>query len=180
MKNLINYNTILMYSLCFVGPIFLTTACSENKANDSMKVAKTENTAKLTSRDTTILVIENDDDAKFLMKAAELQMERISLGKLAQQKGNTSHVKELGKTMETDYSKSHAELKTLALGKSVSIPNTLTDDSKKAYEKLNEKTGAEFEKAYSTMMVDDHKDAVKLFEKASTDSEDPKIRNWAS
>ena len=37
-----------------------------------------------------------------------------------------------------------------------------------------------FGKKYSEMMVDGHKDAIELFEKASIESTDPDIRAWAN
>jgi putative membrane protein len=124
--------------------------------------------------------IENDNDGMFLMKAAEIQMEEISLGKLAQQKGTSDHVKALGKMMETDHTKTLEELRTLAQSKSIAIPTVASDNSRNSYEKLNEKTGNDFGKEYSDMMVKHHEDAIKLFEKAAADSKDAEIRSWAS
>ncbi|WP_373522398.1 DUF4142 domain-containing protein [Aquiflexum sp.] len=180
MKNLINFKSILIPSLGLAGLLLFATSCSENKTTDSMEVAEQENISKLTNDDRTAVVIDNDNDAQFLMDAAEMQMEEISLGKLAQQKGNSPHVKELGKMMEEDHSKSLSELKALAQSKSVSIPASVTEDSRDAYKSLNEETGNDFGKAYTDMMVEHHEDAIELYEKAATDSEDPKIRAYAT
>jgi putative membrane protein len=181
MKNLINFKSILVHSICIAGTVFLAASCTEKRTLDSKNVAEQENIAKLTTEeDKAIVVIENDNDAKFLMQAAEMQLEKIRLGQLAQQKGSTSHVKELGKMMEEDHTKALTELMALAQSKSVSIPASITEDSKDAYEKLEDKTGNDFGKAYSDLMVEHHEDAIELFEKASTDSEDAEIRTWAS
>ena len=184
MKNLINSKSILIPAL-FIAGSFLIVSCSENKTasdsnTDSKEVAQQENIAKIASDDQTIVVVENDDDAKFLIDVAEMHLEEISLGKLAQQKGNTPQVKELGKMMEAAHTKTLTEVKALAQSKSVSIPTTVTEDSKDAYQKLNDKTGNDFSKAYSDMMVEHHEDAIELFEKISTDSEDTEIRAWAT
>lgn len=61
-----------------------------------MDVAEEENVNNLTTDRETAVVIEEDHDIKFLMKAAEMQVEEINLGKLAQQKGTSPHVKEMG------------------------------------------------------------------------------------
>ncbi|OOG77653.1 DUF4142 domain-containing protein [Algoriphagus sp. A40] len=180
MKNLINLKSILLYTSCLAGTLIFATSCSENKKMDSKEIAEKENIEKLADNEETIVVIDNDNGTKFLMDVAELQLEEISLGKLAQQKGTSAHVKEMGKMMETDHSKSFTELSALAQSKSVSIPTSVTDDSKKAYTSLEEKAGNEFDKAYSDMMVKHHEDAIKLFEKASTDSEDTEIKTWAT
>ena len=195
MKNLINIKSILIPAL-FIAGSFLVVSCSESRTNtadsnadsrdaasrdtDSKEVAQQENIAKMASDDQTIVVVENDNDAKFLMDVAEMQLEEISLGKLAQQKGNTPQVKELGKMMEAARTKTLTEVQALAQSKPGSIPTTITEDSQDVYQKLNDKTGNDFGKAYSDMMVEHHEDAIKLFEKISTDSEDTDIKAWAA
>jgi len=180
MKNLINFKSILVYSMCIAGTFFLASSCSENKTVDSMEVAEDENMSKSAIDDQAIVGVDNDNDAKFLMEAAEMQMEAISLGKLAQQKGTSSHVKDLGKMMESDHSKSMTELEVLAQSNSIAIPTSATENSQDAYEKLEDETGNEFGKKYSKMMVEHHEDAIGLYEKAASDSENPEIRTWAS
>ena len=96
---------------------------------------------RLTSNDNAAIVIENDNDAKFLMKAAEIEHEMISLGKLAQEKGNNTEVKDFGKMIETDHNKTLTEIRTLAQSKSISIPTSITNDSKNHWDDLNKRTG---------------------------------------
>lgn len=180
MKNILKFNSVLVQSIFIAGTAILISSCSESKTTDSVEVAERENIETLSTNDETIVVVENDNGMKFLMEVAEMQLELVSLGKLAQQKGNTPHVKELGKMMEMDHGKTLAELTTLAQSKSISIPTAVTEDSKDAHEKLNAKTGNDFGKAYADMMVEHHEDAIELFEKASTDSTDPEIKAWAT
>ncbi|MCH6201869.1 DUF4142 domain-containing protein [Aquiflexum sp. LQ15W] len=110
MKTQINIKSILLHTICVAGTMFFASSCSENKTTDSMEVAEEENISRLTNDDETIVVIDNDNGVKFLMAAAEIQLEEISLGKLAQEKGTTPHVKELGKMMEVSHTKTLAEL----------------------------------------------------------------------
>jgi putative membrane protein len=130
--------------------------------------------------DNTITVIENNNDSSFLIKVAEMQLEEIRLGRLAQQKGTTPQVKELGKMMEEGHTKTLASLETLARDNSITIPTSASFDSEENYKDLDEKTGVDFGKTYSKMMVDHHEDAIKLFEKVAEDSENQQIRTWAS
>lgn len=180
MKKLFDNKLAFVYSACIVGTLFMVTSCVDNKKVDEDKVAEQENRVKMASDNEAIVVIDNDESATFLMAVAEMQLEDISLGKLAQQKGTSSHVKELGKMMVDDHTKSFAELQALSQSKSVSIPTLITEDSKEAFENLNEKTGNDFGKAYSERVVEHHKDAIELFEEASTDSDDADVRSWAS
>lgn len=180
MKNFIKIKSALIYFLCIAGTTVLLSSCSENKTRDSNEIAKEENVRKLAANDTTARVIKDDNDSRFLEKAAEIQMEMISLGQLAQQKGTSSHVKELGKMMVEDHTKSHNEIKALAQSKSVSIPTTITDNSRDFHNDLNEKTGNDFGKSYSKRMVDRLEDAIDSYENAAEDSEDPQVRAYAS
>lgn len=180
MKNRTKLNPILAFTVGLAGTLFLLSSCAENRGTDSREVGDNTNLNNVDADDKTILVVENDHDREFLMKAAEMQMEEISLGKLAQQKGTSDHVKELGKMMETDHTKNLSELRTLAQTNSISIPNTGTDNSRDSYEDLNEKTGVDFGKAYSKLMIEHHEDAIDLFEEASEDAENQQIRTWAT
>ena len=158
----------------------MATACKDNRADEVGTDADYENSTNMTGDNETILVVENDNNAKFLNEAAEMQLEEISLGKLAQQQGTSSHVKELGKMMENEHNQAYRELAVLSQSKSVTVPTSITERSKENYDDLAGKTANDFDKAYSKMMVDHHKDAIKLFEKVANDSEDGDIRTWAS
>ncbi|MFC0655821.1 DUF4142 domain-containing protein [Mongoliitalea lutea] len=190
MKNLMNFKSVLLSTLVVGGVFFTATSCAENKVNDSRDVAEKENRANqatdyrsgnnTTVENRPVLVINNDDDAQFLMDAAEMQHENISLSKLAQQKGNSEHVRALGKMMVEENSKSLSELNSLAQAKSIAIPSSATEDSNDFYKKLNEKNGGDFSKTYSKRMVDQHKDAIDLYEKAIKATEDSQIKAFAT
>lgn len=156
-----------------IATMFGTTACNNNKPKDAKDVAEEKNDQKFENKN-------NEKDAQFLVNAVEINREEISLGKLAQQKGNTSHVRELGKMMEKEHTQNLADVTALAKTKNISIPSSETKSSQDAFEKLNKESGNDFGKEYSNMMVSGHKDAIALFEKASTDCTDPEIKAWAA
>jgi putative membrane protein len=52
--------------------------------------------------------------------------------------------------------------------------------SDRHYRSLSKKSGADFDKEYISLMVDEHKSDVKLFEKAAKDAKDPAVRAFAS
>lgn len=115
-------------------------------------------------------------DTSFMLKAAEINMEEIKLGKLAQQKGTSAHVKELAKMMVAEHTQAMKKLTPLAKAKMVTLPIKETDKITDAYKTLNAKSGKEFDKAYSEMMVDGHKDAISLFEKTNSNTKDAEIK----
>ena len=115
-------------------------------------------------------------DTSFMMKAAEINMEEIKLGKLAQQKGTMSHVRELGKMMVAEHTQAMKGLTTLAKTKMVTLPGKESSKIMDAYQTLNAKAGKEFDKAYSEMMVNGHKDAISLFEQTNNNTKDADIK----
>lgn len=100
------------------------------------------------------------------------QME-IEMGKLAQEKGQAREVKSFGKTLVTDHSA--ADKKVLALAKQEKIDlmaamPAMNDDK---MVQLRTMMGAEFDKAFARVMLDDHSkdvDEAKAARDSTTDS----------
>src|SRR5919106_5550281 len=106
-------------------------------------------------------------DKTFMKKAAKGGMMEVTMGKMAEQKGQSEDVKSFGKRMVTDHSKANDELKSIASKKGVELP------SKEPSEKWSS------DKAYMDMMVKDHeKDLAEFQEQASTGT-DPDVKKFA-
>lgn len=163
-----------LLQVTFVATVLLiATYGYSQKPEDTKDVAQEHNDAKFDKT-------KQEKDAKFLVNAAEINLEQIQLGQLAQQKGGTAHVKELGKRMEDAHTKSQSDLTALAKSKMITLPTSPTDNAQDAYKKFNEKSGKDFDKAYADKMVSGHKDVILAFEKASKDCNDADIKNWAT
>ena len=162
----------LITSAMFALAVLFMSACNNNKPEDTKEVAEEHNDAKFDNA--------KEDDAKFLVSAAEINLEEIQLGQLAQTRGTTTHVKELGKMMETEHTKALADLQNLAAKKQIIIPISLTENGMDANKKLLETKGSKFDKEYADMMVSGHKNAIDIFQKAADEALDPDIRNWAT
>ncbi len=176
MKTIINIlqpKLILLRTVFIIATLVGMISCGENeKPADTKEIAEESNEAKFDK--------EKAKDAEFLVKVAEINLEEIQLGGLAKESASMTDVKELGKMMVISHTKGQKELEALAVKKSITIPLSTTDKGKEAYEKLSNKTGIKFDKEYCDMMVSGHKKAIELFEKASTDANDPEIREWAA
>jgi putative membrane protein len=173
MKNKNKMISALLYATLSTGLLIGATSCNDAQETDSKEVAKDQNDAKFEDK-------KNEKDANFLVDAATINREEVSLGQLAQQKGKSSSVKKLGKMMEDEHSKSLSDVTALAQRKAITLPGAQTDKEKEAYAKLNEKSDKDFDKDYADMMVKGHKDAISLFEKAEKDCTDADIRAWAT
>jgi len=173
MKKISYFKEAMLLVTLFTTVSLITSCGNSQQPKDTKVVAKELNDEKFDNN-------KQEKDAQFLVNASEINMEEIQLGQLAQQNGTTTHVKELGKMMEDAHTKSQNDLTALAKSKMITIPTSLTEDAQEAYKKLSEKSGNDFDKTYSDMMVSKHKDAIAAFEKAATDANDTDIKNWAT
>lgn len=148
-------------------------ACNQQKNEDPKEVAEDRNDEKFANN-------KSESDAQFLVNASEINLMEIKLSELASANAMSAEVKDLSKMLMDHHSKNHDELKSLAESKSISIPTALTNEGEDEYKKLNEKKGNDFDKEYCDMIVKGHRDAIEKFEKASTDCQDPDIKNWAT
>lgn len=178
MKNIKIIKSVI-FPLAIIGAISLVSSCGVFTASkDTKVVAENRNAKNFENKD------HSEDksklnDAQFLVNAAEINLEGIQLGKMAQRKGSTMHVKELGKMMEDEHTKFQKDLEALALNKNIAIPTSLTEKGKNAYEKLNEVPQDQFGQAYADLMVKEHKNGIDIYKKASKKSNDQEIKNWA-
>lgn len=122
----------------------------------------------------------SSSDHDFVMDAAMGGLMEVELGHIAAQKGMSESVKQFGQRMVDDHSKANEELMTLATSKGMTLPTTLDEKHQKDVTKLSAMSGADFDRAYSKMMLSDHTKDVKEFEKQSTKAADPDIKAFAS
>jgi putative membrane protein len=129
---------------------------------------------------TTATTVQQYDTTSFAVKAASGGLMEVALGNLAQQKGANADVKKFGQRMVTDHSKANTELKTIATAKNIMLPTAPLPKHQKHIEHLGSLSGAEFDKQYMTMMVEDHQEDVSLFQTTANDnSQDAELKGFA-
>jgi len=181
LKKLMKY--IIVSGLAF--SLFLGIGCN-NSNPDSVKEAKKANDstvdslAKKQSVTDSSTTIPTKEDADFVVKAASGGMLEVELGKLAQAQASKQGVKDFGAMMVADHSKGGDLLKSLAMRKRITLPDSVSNDQKKERDDLAKKRGAEFDRSYISLMVKDHKDDIKEFEKAAKDANDADIKAFAA
>ena len=119
-------------------------------------------------------------DRKFVEEAAQGGMAEVELGKLAEQHAASDRVKQFGRKMTTDHQKANEQLKKIAAAKGINLPADMSSGDRREFDKLQKKTGADFDREYMKDMVSDHKKDMKDFQSAAKSAEDPEIKNFAS
>ena len=180
----IRYQKTLIILSC-TAIAFCQFSCTNNQNDGVYQVTTTEANA-----DSNIEVVENhndakfdndkEDDAKFMVDAAEGNMLQIELGKLAQKNAMAKDVKNLGSVLEKAHTKAQEELQVLANKKQVSLPGMLSSDGQDCKNKMSKETGSGFEKEYCDKIVKHHQESIERFEKAAGEASDSDVKAWAT
>jgi putative membrane protein len=121
----------------------------------------------------------DENSRKFIIEATSGGNLEVKLGNLAQTNGSNPRVKEFGAMMIKDHSDANNQLKNIAQSLNVPVSDSLSKMHQRHVDNLSKKKGAAFDKAYMSMMVNDHKADIKEFEKASKAS-NTAVSNFAS
>jgi putative membrane protein len=113
------------------------------------------------------------DPTTFVAKAAQGGMTEVALSKAAVTKSSDPSVNKFADQMVQDHQKANDELSAIAKKKGLSVPAALDAEHQAVVQKINNKSGGEFDQAYGKQMAMDHAKTVALFEGAtqSTDSD---------
>ena len=117
-------------------------------------------------------------DAQFMTNAAEINMEEIALGNLAQQRATSQAVKNFGKMLVDDHSQLNTKVQMLASQKNIALPDSATKTIKNAEEELRQTD--QFDQDFINKMINGHKDAIDLFQRAIKEVSDSDIKALAT
>jgi putative membrane protein len=120
------------------------------------------------------------DASDFAVQAANGGMMEVILGKVALENASSARVKAFGEMMVKDHTEAGNKLKDIASSLNIALPDSVSDDSRKEIDKLKKKKGKDFDKAYVSMMVDDHKKDIAEFRKCADNCSDSSIKSFAS
>lgn len=116
---------------------------------------------------------------EFAKKAALGGMTEVEASQLAVTKSTNPQIKDFARMMVTDHSKANEELKAIAKMKNMSLPASLDEEHQKKVDELNKKTGSDFDQAYVSLMVDDHKETLELMQEEAKDGKDSDLKAFA-
>lgn len=174
MKRKKHYKTVFIKSTIVTATLFTAIACQQNKKTEDAKVvADNQNEYYFDTNS-------EENDAAFLVNAATINVNEIELAQLAKQRSSNDDLKGFANMLDTDHQASMKVITNMANTKSVVIPTSMTDDGKTSFKDLTNLSNADFDKAYTNLMVKAHQDAITLFDKASIESKDKAIKAFAT
>jgi len=142
-------------------------------------------------------------DENFIKDACRGGHMEVEMSKLGVQKAESSEVRQFSQRLIDDHTKAGTELKQLAASKGLTLPDQEkiagnADDTDRTQvreksdadrsdhkghaelKKLENLSGADFDRAFIKMAVNDHEKNVKEFEKASQKADDSDVKAFAS
>ena len=119
-------------------------------------------------------------DQLFLKEAAAGGLAEVELGQLAAEKSSNPEVKKFAERMVADHGKANDQLKEIAAQKGISLSAEPSAKHKATKERLSKLSGDEFDKAYMSDMLSDHKKDVAAFRKESAEGKDPVLKEFAA
>jgi putative membrane protein len=108
---------------------------------------------------------------KFLTSAMEGDYAEIDVGKLAQEKGTSQAVKDLGAKLVEDHTAHLQKAKQVADQVGVKDPGGASIMEKASYAKLKALSGATFDRTFAKDMVSDHQSDIKEYKKEAAKSD---------
>jgi putative membrane protein len=119
-------------------------------------------------------------DKSFITDASEAGATEIKESELANKTSSSAAVKSLADMMIKDHREAAAKLEKIVTAKGGETSKSPGVKQDANILLLKAKSGASFDKSFAESMVSDHKEAVALFEKASTDLDDPELKAFAA
>ena len=119
-----------------------------------------------------------DTTAKhFLIVASISNLQEVSAGQIASQKGKLNDVRSFGQMMVKDHQQAEQQLLAVAKSRSIFLPAVATGGIQPDLNLKN--AGSNFDKLYVHGMVSSHRDAVQTFENYATTGKDPVVKSFA-
>lgn len=123
----------------------------------------------------------SDSDQKLMLEIAAGGMMQLELSKTAVAKATSADVKAYAQAEVEEQTGLAAKLKEIAAAKGATLPEAPDDKTKKAVEKLNAKSGADFDLDYLQHSgVDGHEKLEKTMSKVVSQAADATLKTVAS
>ncbi|MBK0380427.1 DUF4142 domain-containing protein [Mucilaginibacter segetis] len=163
----------ILYTALLTVMFITIVSCNSNSSS-------ADDTAIIDTNKNALSSPEMKGDANFVVEASNGSMLEVALGMLAQKRASSNKVKEFGKTMIADHTRSGAELRAFAKSNNIDLPTVLGQDLQKDYNDLSKENGDDFDRAYIAFMIKDHTQDIEEFKKEAESGNDEQLKAFAS
>jgi putative membrane protein len=117
-------------------------------------------------------------DEEFAHKAATGSKAEVELGNLALEKASSDRVKEFAQRMVTDHGQASQQLQQIASNRKLELPQMMPTEAQEQHDKLSRLSGAQFDREYMRIMVQDHQKDIAEFQKAMNEVQDNDLKQF--
>lgn len=117
---------------------------------------------------------------KFVKMGIQGNLAEVSMGQLAQEKGQSEGIKSFGQQLVKDHTDANQKLMGVASSVSLTPPTEPTKKQKADHDKMAKMSGAKFDREFAKHMVMDHKKDIKDYEKATKMRNADAVASYAS
>jgi putative membrane protein len=162
-------------SACGDNTSTTTTTTDSNMESQSMATASPD---QMVVADTGMSGMANAGmtDQDFVTRASSMNVAEINVHKAAQSHATTADVKAHAKHMLTDHQKMGDEMKALAERKNMTVSSDPPAEKTRMLDDLNTRKGKDWDMAYLDAQVNDHNEAISLFESGSASVKDADLK----
>jgi putative membrane protein len=121
----------------------------------------------------------SQQDQDFVKQAAQGGLEEIQSGQMAEQKGASQAIKQLGQTLVTDHTMMNEQLKQIAQQQGFTLPQSLSQDDRQEMQQLRNASGQQFDRQFADEQVEDHQKMIQVLQKEAQTTQDPALREFA-
>lgn len=115
-------------------------------------------------------------ESAFIKDAAQGGQAEVQMGQMAAQKAQNDQVKQFAQHLQQDHTQANQELTQIAQRLGVEVPAQPDRKDTRISEKLQDKSGAEFDKAFIEHALKDHEKDITKYEKALKEVQDPELK----
>jgi len=119
-------------------------------------------------------------DQLFVRQAYKNATWLLKLGKLAHQLAASQSVRDHGQLVTEAYEKHLEEIRSLAARKGVSLADDTDPARFNTIQHFSRRTGAELDRNYISLMIDENADQISLYRKEAQEGRDREIADFAS
>jgi putative membrane protein len=116
-------------------------------------------------------------DNRFVREVAADNMLEVSMGQLAARKAENSEVKQFAQRMVADHNKLQNDWVDMASKNGLNFKTGFGKNHRKKLDQLQKLSGKDFDRAYMTLMIQDHKDYVDYFRKEGRAANSAPVRD---
>ncbi|HJT78354.1 MAG TPA: DUF4142 domain-containing protein [Gemmataceae bacterium] len=119
-------------------------------------------------------------DQQFVFQASAAGLAEVNLSMLAKDRAHSDDVKKFAQHMIDEHGKANKKLNQIADRERLRVAPSMDQKHEMLAARLSRLSGKDFDHAYANAMLQDHEQAVSLFEREAKDGQNKELKEYAS